>query len=346
VVVSTPFDERGRPMDLKFQASASSDHRKGSDFFDKNGKRVRYFADDDDVDLKTLVAREKMSSSRDYHSNFARAMTRNPSQTEDLDDIDVSRMDSRRKMSKDKLDAILKQRSVHDHKRLEKCWFCYDNSNIAKHLIVSLGEHVYLALPAKQRLVPGHCLIVPLKHVPATTDLDSTAWAEIYKFQECLRAMFATQKRGAVFIETAMNLKRQYHIFIECIPMPQSLALQSDLYFKKAITESETEWQSHKKLYDTRGKGLVSSIPPGFPYFHVDFPNPLGKGGFAHIVEDEKKFSHHFGREVVGGMLELDSDTWLGKQKTPYKVQCEQVMQFVEIWKKFDWTSSLEGGEY
>ena len=53
------------------------------------------------------------------------------------------------------------------------------------------------------------------------------------------------------------------------------------------------------KLVDTRQKGIVRSIPPNFPYFHVEFE--MG-GGFAHVIEDERSFPHTFGR-VIGAVL-------------------------------------------
>jgi hypothetical protein len=62
---------------------------------------------------------------------------------------------------------------------------------------------------------------------------------------------------------------------------------------QKAITESESEWAQHKKLIDTRVKGLKRSVPKGFPYFAVEFSDG---GGFAHVIEDEKSWKRDFGR--------------------------------------------------
>ena len=41
----------------------------------------------------------------------------------------------------------------------------------------------------------------------------------------------------------------------------------------KGIDDAESEWSQHhaKRLIDTRAKGLRGSIPPNFPYFHVEF---------------------------------------------------------------------------
>ena len=41
----------------------------------------------------------------------------------------------------------------------------------------------------------------------------------------------------------------------------------------QGIDDAESEWSQHhaKRLIDTRAKGLRGSIPPNFPYFHVEF---------------------------------------------------------------------------
>lgn len=44
-----------------------------------------------------------------------------------------------------------------------KCWFCLASPDVEKHLIISIGDFCYLALP-KGGLVPEHCLIIPIEH--------------------------------------------------------------------------------------------------------------------------------------------------------------------------------------
>ena len=43
------------------------------------------------------------------------------------------------------------------------CWFCVASPSCESHLIVSIGEHMYLTAP-KGALSPGHMLIVPVSH--------------------------------------------------------------------------------------------------------------------------------------------------------------------------------------
>ncbi len=51
----------------------------------------------------------------------------------------------------------------------QECYHCYENKRISPHLLMSLGEHSYLALPDRPILRTDHCLIVPLQHQYAVT---------------------------------------------------------------------------------------------------------------------------------------------------------------------------------
>jgi len=227
---------------------------------------------------------------------------------------------------------------------LNNCWFCWENPQLDKSLIISIGNYVYLAIPKRGKLLPGHCFIIPMQHTLATVDVEEDIWNEIMTFRKCLVKMFRSMKKDCLFLETVLDLKKQHHTFVECIPIPISDAQQAPIYFKKAIIEdsTESEWTQHKKLIDT-GKGLRKSVPQGFAYFAVDFAND---GGYAHVIEDERAWKRDFGRSIVAGLLELDPDVWMRPHdETPEELQ-KYRKTFVSTWAPFDWTAELDGGEY
>lgn len=51
------------------------------------------------------------------------------------------------------------------------------------------GLRVYLAVPARRRLTPGHCLLVPVEHTTAATSYDENVAEED---QVCVRAFLCT----------------------------------------------------------------------------------------------------------------------------------------------------------
>ncbi|KAI9196903.1 hypothetical protein LWI28_027980 [Acer negundo] len=182
-----------------------------------------------------------------------------------------------------------------------------------------------------------------MQHESATRTVDNSVWDEIRNFKKCLIMMFAKQEKELVFLETVMGLAQQRrHCLIECIPLPQEIAKQAPLYFKKAIDEAEDEWSQHnaKKLIDTSMKGLRGSIPKDFPYFHVEFG--LNKG-FVHVIDDEKQFKSSLGLNVIRGMLQLpEEDMHRRRRHESVEAQKQAVAKFVRDWEPFDWTKQLD----
>ncbi|XP_022946470.1 CWF19-like protein 2 isoform X1 [Cucurbita moschata] len=224
----------------------------------------------------------------------------------------------------------------------ERCIFCFENPNRPKHLTVSIANCTYLMLPQWQPVVTGHCCILPISHESATRSVEKTVWEEIRNFKKCLIMMFAKQEKDVVFLETVVGLaKQRRHCLIECIPLPQGIAKEAPLYFKKAIDEAEEEWSQHnaKKLIDTSVKGLRGSIPENFPYFHVEFG--LNKG-FVHVIDDEDNFKTSFGLNVIRGMLQLaEEDMHRRRRYESVEVQKQAVANFLQDWEPFDWTKQL-----
>ena len=72
------------------------------------------------------------------------------------------------------------------------------------------------------------------QHESATRAVDYNVWDEIRNFKKCLIMMFAKQVKDVVFLETVMGLAQQRRLcMVECIPLPQDIAKQAPLYFKK-----------------------------------------------------------------------------------------------------------------
>ncbi|KAK4425547.1 CWF19-like protein 2 [Sesamum alatum] len=225
----------------------------------------------------------------------------------------------------------------------DRCQFCFENPNRPKHLVIAIANFTYLSLPHQQPVVPGHCAILTLQHESSTRTVDDNVWSEIRNFKKCLIMMFAKQEKDVLFLETVMGLAQQRrHCLVECIPLPRDVAKQAPVYFKKAIDEAEDEWSQHnaKKLIDTSEKGLRSSIPKNFPYFHVEFG--LDKG-FVHVIDDEKEFKSSFGLNVVRGMLRLPAeDMHRRRRNEPVDIQKQAVASFARDWEPFDWTKQLD----
>ncbi|XP_009475113.1 PREDICTED: CWF19-like protein 2 [Nipponia nippon] len=308
-------------------------------------ERVRYFQDDDTMNLQDLVKNEKMRTAEDQNSLFMRMASKLMEKTDreyyTLDDMFVSKAAKRARSGEE--EEIQRRKAIHEHQqlaaRMEKCPYCFDSSELSKHLIIAIGTKVYLSLPSNQSLTEGHCLIAPLQHHTAATLLDEDIWEEIQMFRNALVKMFEAKNLDCVFLETNMSMKKRYHMVYECIPLPKEVGDVAPIYFKKAIMESDEEWSVNKKLIDLSSKDIRKSVPKGLPYFSVDFGL---QGGFAHVIEDQHKFPHYFGKEIIGGMLDLEPRLWRKGIRQNFEDQRKKVLQFAQWWKPYDFTKKKE----
>ncbi|KAM6341744.1 CWF19-like protein 2 [Podargus strigoides] len=308
-------------------------------------ERVRYFQDDDSMNLNDLVKNEKMRTAEDQNSLFMRMASKLMEKTDreyyTLDDMFVSKAAKRVRSGEE--EEIQRRKAIHEHQqlaaRMEKCPYCFDSSELSKHLIIAIGTKVYLSLPSHESLTEGHCLIAPLQHHTAATLLDEDIWEEIQMFRNALVKMFEAKDLDCVFLETNMSMKKRYHMVYECIPLPKEVGDLAPIYFKKAIMESDEEWSVNKKLIDLSSKDVRRSVPKGLPYFSVDFGL---QGGFAHVIEDQHKFPHYFGKEIIGGMLDLEPRLWRKGIRQNFEDQRKKVLQFAQWWKPYDFTKKKE----
>ncbi|CAL9683876.1 unnamed protein product [Knipowitschia caucasica] len=307
------------------------------------GERVRYFQDDDNMGLQEMVRREKMSTAQDQNALYSRMAAKMMGKTDGdnytLDDMFVSSAAQREGEGRE--EERMRNRAIGETRQLaafmEKCRHCFSSPELPKHLIVALGTKAYLSLPAGVSMSEGHCLICPLQHHCCATGIDEDVWAEMQLFRRALVRMFESQDLDCVFLETHMNPRKRHHMVLECIPLPKELGDMAPIYFKKAIMECDEEWAMNKKVVDLSSKDIRQAVPRGLPYFAVDFGM---QGGFAHVIENEQKFPHYFGKEVVGGMMDLEPRRWRKLIKENFDDQRKKVLQFAQWWKPYDCTKT------
>ena len=300
----------------------------------KDGQRVKYFHDDDQKSLETLVREEKLNRGNadlDEIHRMAGKATRALFEDETIDDEMLRNETSNRPaktFSKQKQLAIIEQKKMSS--KIGNCSFCY--ANIQKHLIASTGTKAMLCLPRYKSMVPGHCLIVPLQHVVQSTVCDEDVLDEMNTYKRSLVKMFQENDEDVIFMETSKNLKSYPHLVIECVPVPREVGDMAPICFQKAIKDAGPEWSNNKKLVTIKG-GVKRSIPAGFAYFHVSFGM---EDGYGHVIEDEESFPWYFGREIIGGLLDLEPTLWRKPKFTSFEDQRTKVTEFVKSFNKFD----------
>jgi len=350
-VIIPDIDAQGRSRSAleKSLESDSGDRRKKKRRVETHSRagRERYYHNDD-VDLNDLVAREKRGGAEDYDTAYAEQIMRNNKYTtmseDDMWEQGHKEWDNKKKKTKERQ----RRKAISDTKKydqvLEKCQFCWSKIQAKeKHMVLGLGNHVYLKLTGKGLFVPGHLQIATLEHHLSITTVDQEIWDEIKLFMASVTRMYAASGKEVIFFETVTNYKWQRHLVVECIPMDRSAARDAPLYFKKALNDSESKWATHIKVIDTTKRGIRRCIPPNFAYFYVQFG--LARG-YAHQIEDPIKWPKHFGKSIIGGILGMQEERWKHPERLTYEQEIYQMKELVPLWNKYDWTTKLDGGNY
>ncbi|ORX45951.1 hypothetical protein BCR36DRAFT_585421 [Piromyces finnis] len=346
-IVLPQFNSEGRLQDIgKIDPNAIQQYNKKKpkkekfETHDEQGNRIRYYKNDDKLTLHDLMVQEKMSNNKDFDKEMAMRISRDAVFSSDLDYLDenAERLSKRKERTEEQKRKV----SINDYKRyqeaLDKCYYCYNQDKTPSVPVVSLGNKVYLALPNVIEMVPGHCLIVPMNHVLTTLECEDDVWDEIRNFMKCLIQMFAEEDRAVIFMETVINLRKQRHTVIECIPVSYDDYDDSPAYFKDAIQKESEEWSQHRKIIDTSKNGFRRSMVKDLPYFHVWFdPNK----GLGHVIENEE-FPTWFGKEVIAGMMDLPANLWRRPKHISSKHNKSRIEAFKKKWDKYDWTKMLD----
>ncbi|XP_045499855.1 CWF19-like protein 2 homolog [Colias croceus] len=326
---SRPLMKNSHDGDAKSRCS-----KRKAETHDPTG-RVKYFGNDDNYNLADMFQQEKYGSNYDADAELAQIASKSKNPNDDLEDIFVDEISKNRNAAKDsereKAQAIKQSQKL--EKSLDGCEHCFDSKNMIKHLVISCGNKVYLALPGRKSLVKGHCILTTIQHNTCVTALDEDIWEEIMNYRKMVTQFFNLQNQDVVFYETATRLHRYPHFVINCVPLPRDVGDMASIYFKKALLECEAEWSMNKKVVDLKGKNIRKGIPKGLPYFWVDFGMDPG---FAHVIEDQQLFPKTFGEEIIAGMLDLDHSSWRNPQREYGDVQRKKVIEFVNDWKPFE----------
>lgn len=185
-----------------------------------------------------------------------------------------------------------------DHKQrqseLSECWFCLASPQVEKHLIISIGDHSYLAM-AKGGLAEDHLLILPIEHLRSTIEIDNEEVInELNKFKTSLIGYFDSKGESVVFFER--NFKSS-HLQIQCVGIPKSKALD----FKSIILElvEERGLKFNELSDDCQLKDVLN---PGLPYFYIEMSDTK----LFTRINTKQFFPIQIGRELLAHPLILN----------------------------------------
>lgn len=101
-----------------------------------------------------------------------------------------------------------------------KCWFCLSSPVVSKHLVISVGTEIYLAL-AKGGLVEDHFLILPITHHQSLSILPKNVKEEMDLYKKAVTKYYESTDRVPVFFER--NFKTS-HCQLQAVPIHKNQA--------------------------------------------------------------------------------------------------------------------------
>ncbi|KAL6267642.1 hypothetical protein P5V15_000716 [Pogonomyrmex californicus] len=173
-----------------------------------------------------------------------------------------------------------------------KCWFCLSSPVVSKHLVISIGTEIYLAL-ARGGLVEDHFLILPITHHQSLSILPENVKEEMDLYKKAVTQYYESTNRVPVFFER--NFKTS-HCQLQVVPVHKNQAPAL-----KEMFEELAECNNFKISELPPHTDLQQIAKPGVLYFYVELPD--GKVLYYRIKTD---FPLQFGREVLASDRILD----------------------------------------
>ena len=105
-----------------------------------------------------------------------------------------------------------------------ECWFCMSSSGYEKHLVASVADAAYLALP-KGGINGDHVLIVPIEHASSLAAPPQPLLQDVSRYTGALAAYFAAKDQFLVTFERVVVTRNPAHTHMQAVGLPRAKAV-------------------------------------------------------------------------------------------------------------------------
>ena len=235
--------------------------------------------------------------------------------------------------------AVERTRQREDKRRLlilSSCNKCL-GGKLNELSIISSSDKCYLSYPFMSgSITEFHLILTAKEHINSLASVEENIYEEIRNYMKSIVAFNLERDMSTVFVEFSMDANRANHFEIECIPIKHKLLEDARLCFKKAFLDQDYEWSTNKNMVDTTPyKGnLTKILNEKFSYVNVDFN---AQGGFLHPIEDTRRFSQNFLREIFCPLLKKQTHEIKYPKKLSVKELIDVVDQYKHKFSYYDW---------
>jgi len=212
--------------------------------------------------------------------------------------------------------------------RSADCWFCLSSPKVEKHLVVSIGEEVYLAL-AKGPLVPEHVLILPITHYGSASQLPDAVWEEVEKYQKSLEKCFREKlgKTCIVYERNTPSKAGQVHCHLQVVPIPLDLEDKVGEHVVECGAQCNIEFQHNQNWRDE--EDLEN---------YVVYTVPSTKATQLHKIPAGQRHPLNFAREVVANLLGMPERADWKNCALSVEEETKTAQDFKELFRAYDWS--------
>ena len=198
------------------------------------------------------------------------------------------------------------------------CWFCLASPSIKLHLIASVSDLAYVALP-RGGIVDFHCLLIPVDCVPSRIHLSAAAKQEFLKYEAAIEEMFEEQNSVSLRFERAIRTQGRDHMQVQMIPIPINKISQGVSVFSQLSKSAQLYFHDvSDSSQDIDEIVLSMEGGPYQEYFYISIPIGDTKGKhrasrrFVYVHEENsKRFPFQFGNDVAAQILGcLERSNW------------------------------------
>jgi len=240
-----------------------------------------------------------------------------------------------------------------------ECWFCLASPVVKVHLIVSVGEHSYIALP-RGSIAPKHVQIAPIECVPSKVHLSNVTKSEMLRFQQAIESLFHSQGYSCLRFERALRTKgSRDHMQVHVIPIPATTAAAASILsnsFRIFLQKASSHQLKFHEIQDEQSIDEVVVSMAGGPYqeyFYIEIPVSVSVSmdvssstvsssrhrRFVYVQEEGvRKFPMQFGLEVAAEILGQPERGHWKHNLLEEKQEAELCDRFREEFAPFDFT--------
>lgn len=274
-------------------------------------------------------------------------------------EITCKKRQSSELLSKTRLKKDAKKRKILP----EMCHFCFYNKDLQDHMIISINDKSYvtiakgpLSLPSGDMPFSGHCLVIPIEHIPKLNNnhspdarlFESQLYKEMIGYEKSIITM-NYRKFGMCSIVFEINSERSIHYHKQIVPIPKHLilkfqnSLDRQCHYNNERIRGNAKLNFKKyKIEDLEFKNILDNSKSNYIQFSIYETSEVEPRIFLAQFQVHERLDLQFGRRVLAYLLNLPKRVkWDSPEclQTPEE-ETSEVEKFQKAYRDYDIASN------